>query len=95
MLCEYFRHGAVFRIGGDEFVIVLQGKGYETMNEVMAEFNQKVESNISTGDVVISLGHSTLTDGDEQLNDIFKRADQVMYERKKALKAMGAKTRDT
>ena len=94
MLCEYFRHGAVFRIGGDEFVIVLQGKGFETKDEVISEFNRKVESNISTGEVVVSLGYSTLTEGDEQLNDIFKRADQMMYERKKELKGMGAKTRD-
>ena len=95
MLCEYFKHGAVFRIGGDEFVIILQGKGFDTKDEVIKEFNQKVESNISTGGVVISLGYSTLTEGDEQLNDIFKRADQMMYERKKELKAMGAITRDT
>ena len=61
----------------------------------MDEFNRKVESNISTGDVVVSIGCSTLTEGDEQLNDIFKRADKRMYERKKELKAMGAITRDT
>ena len=95
MLCEYFSHGAVFRTGGDEFVIVLKGKGFDTRDEVMDEFNRKVESNISTGDVVVSIGCSTLTEGDEQLNDIFKRADNRMYERKKELKAMGAITRDT
>ncbi|MBO4337600.1 MAG: diguanylate cyclase [Lachnospiraceae bacterium] len=95
MLCEYFKHGAVFRIGGDEFVIILQGKGFDTKDEVIKEFNKKVESNISTGGVVISLGYSTLTEGDEQLKDIFKRADQMMYERKKELKGMGAITRET
>ena len=95
MLCEYFRHGAVFRTGGDEFVVVLQGRGFDTKDEVINEFNRKVESNIATGDVVVSIGCSTLKDGDEQLKDIFKRADQLMYERKKELKGMGAKTRDT
>ena len=30
MICEYFAHGAVFRVGGDEFVVILQGKGYDT-----------------------------------------------------------------
>ncbi len=95
MLCEYFRHGAVFRTGGDEFVVVLQGRGFDTKDEVINEFNRKVEGNIATGDVVVSIGCSTLKDGDEQLKDIFKRADQLMYERKKELKGMGAKTRDT
>ena len=94
MLCENFIHGAIFRIGGDEFVIILQGKGFDTKDEVIKEFNKKVESNIGTGDVVISLGYSTLTEGDEQLKDIFKRADQMMYKRKNELKGMGAITRD-
>ena len=94
LLCEYFTHGAIFRIGGDEFVIILQGKGFDTKDEVIKEFNKKVESNIGTGEVVISLGYSILTEGDEQLNDIFKRADQMMYERKKELKSMGAITRN-
>ena len=26
MICEYFKQGAVFRIGGDEFVVLLQGR---------------------------------------------------------------------
>lgn len=93
MICEYFTHGAVYRIGGDEFVVLLQGKGYDTMNGVIADLNRQVEANISTDDVVISIGYSVLTAEDEQLRDVFARADQMMYERKKELKGMGAKTR--
>ena len=33
--------------------------------------------------------------GDEQLHDAFTRADQLMYDRKKELKSMGAKTRES
>ena len=90
MICNYFKHGAVFRIGGDEFVVLLQGRGYETMRDVIAELNRQVEANIKKNNVVISVGYSVLNQGDQQLRDIFDRADRMMYERKKELKAMGA-----
>ncbi len=93
MLCEYFNHGAVFRIGGDEFAVILREKGFDTMSEVIEEFNRKVEDNIRTKEVVISIGVSTLKEDDEQFHDGFERADHQMYERKKELKKMGAPTR--
>lgn len=92
LICEYFTHGAVFRVGGDEFVIVLQEKGYDTMSEVISELNRKVEENIKDNAVVISIGYSVLNQEDQQLRDVFERADQMMYERKKELKSMGALT---
>lgn len=92
LICEHFTHGAVFRVGGDEFVVLLQGKGYDTMAEVYEELNRAIEANIPKGGVVISLGYSTLQPGDQQLRDVFERADQRMYERKKELKSMGART---
>ncbi len=94
MICEYFTHGSVYRIGGDEFVVLLQQKGYDTMKHVIDDFNRKVESNIAEDSVVVSIGHSVLTPEDGQLRDVFERADQMMYERKKELKAMGARTRE-
>ena len=92
LICEYFTHGAVFRVGGDEFVIILQGKGYETMPEVIRALNRKVEENIKENAVVVSIGYSVLKQGDQKLRDVFERADQMMYERKKELKSMGALT---
>ena len=43
--------------------------------------------------MVVSVGYSALTPEDRQLRDVFERADQMMYERKKELKAMGAPAR--
>ena len=94
MICECFSQGAVYRIGGDEFVVLLQGKGYDTLEETIRDINRRVEGNIGTGDVVVSIGYSVLQPGDELLHDVFARADKMMYERKKELKMMGAKTRD-
>lgn len=94
LICEHFVHGAVFRIGGDEFTVILQDKAYDTLDESLAQINSRIESNISAGKVVISIGYSVLTEGDDQLRDVFERADNMMYERKKQLKSMGAKTRE-
>ena len=95
MICEYFRHGAVFRVGGDEFTILLKGTGYDTMNEAIAALNRKVEANIAENGVVVSIGYSILKEGDRQVRDVFERADQMMYEHKKELKAKGAMTRES
>ena len=94
MLCKAFSHGAVFRIGGDEFVILLQGEGFDTMDEVIGALNRRVEANIKADKVVVSIGYAVLTPQDRRLGDVFERADNMMYERKKALKQMGAKTRE-
>lgn len=94
MICEAFSHGAVFRIGGDEFVVLLQGEGFDTMDEVIGALNRQVEANIKADKVVVSIGYAVLTPQDRQLSDVFERADNMMYARKKALKQMGAKTRD-
>ena len=94
LVCEYFTHGAVFRIGGDEFAVVLREKGYDTLSETLDELNKKVEANIKENGVIVAVGASVLQPGDRQLHDVFARADHLMYERKKELKSMGAKTRD-
>ena len=93
LICETFTHGAVFRVGGDEFTVILQGKGFETLNEVMSTLNRKVEANLKKDAVVVAAGYSVLEPDDQQLRDVFDRADQMMYERKKELKDMGAHTR--
>ncbi len=94
LICEHFQHGAVFRIGGDEFAVILQEKGFETMMETIASANKEIEENIEKGKVVVSIGYSVLQEGDKEIHDIFARADQMMYERKKQLKEMGAHTRE-
>jgi diguanylate cyclase (GGDEF)-like protein len=94
LICDLFDHGSVYRTGGDEFVVLLQGKGYDTRNEVIDAFNKQVEENIKNNEVVVSIGVSTLRPDDEQLYNLFERADHMMYERKKVLKSMGARTRE-
>ena len=93
LICEHFTHGAVYRIGGDEFVVILQEKGFDTMLEVIDDINRAIEENIKKKEVVISIGHSELTKQDQLVHEVFERADQMMYKRKQELKQMGAPTR--
>jgi PleD family two-component response regulator len=63
------------------------------MTEVISKLNRKIEANIEENAVVVSIGYSVLEREDQRLRDVFERADQMMYKRKKELKAMGAQTR--
>lgn len=92
LICDCFAHGAVFRFGGDEFVVILQGRGFDTMYDVISQINHKVEENLQKGEVVVSIGYAVLGEGDQQLRDLFERADSMMYERKRELKDKGAPT---
>ncbi len=93
IICASFKHGAVFRTGGDEFVVLLQDQGYDSMADVITKLNRKMEANIEKNAVVVSIGYSVLKQEDQRVRDVFERADQMMYQRKKELKAMGAQTR--
>ena len=95
LICDYFKHSPVFRIGGDEFAVILQGHDYEQRHQLLDEINEVVEKNVGTTNVVISLGLSEYDpEKDNNFHTVFTRADGLMYERKKQLKKMGAIVRE-
>lgn len=95
LLCEHFKHSPVFRIGGDEFVVLLKGHDYQARNEILENINSIIEENIGSNKVVASLGFTDFDpETDNSFHEVFKRADGLMYERKMQLKSMGAVTRD-
>lgn len=87
LICTQFDHSPVFRIGGDEFVAILKGSDYEKREELEGSFRKTIDENQRNGHVVVSSGLAVYQpDNDESFNDVFIRADQLMYERKQALK---------
>jgi len=95
MLCESFKHSPVFRIGGDEFVVLVQGPDYGTRLTIMDQLNARIEKNVGTDEVVMSLGMAVFTkETDHTFQTVFARADSLMYERKTHLKSMGAEVRN-
>ena len=95
MLCDYFKHSPVYRVGGDEFVVLLRGQDYDARHEIMADINRQIEANIGSDRVAASLGLTEFDSAvDASFHEVFKRADALMYERKMQLKRMGATVRD-
>lgn len=91
LICVQYNHSPVFRVGGDEFVAILRGSDYENRKELDDSFRKTIDKNQRNGLVVVSSGLAEYqSDTDNNYNDVFKRADQLMYERKQALKAVGS-----
>jgi diguanylate cyclase (GGDEF)-like protein len=94
MICEHYKHSPVYRTGGDEFVVLVLDKDYEQRKRLLDALNRCSEDNINTGKAVVAAGMAEMESGDKQVEDVFKRADQRMYEHKKYLKSLGARMRD-
>lgn len=87
LICRVFKHSPVFRIGGDEFVAFLTNDDYNSRDELFGSFNRQVESNLENGGVIVAAGIGIYDpDNDSGYDDVFLRADECMYIRKKELK---------
>ena len=92
LICQKYSHSPVFRVGGDEFVTILERDDYRDRASLLQEFDQKVEENQKSGHVVISSGMDIYyPEKDRSFNDVFRRADQKMYKRKEELKRAAVK----
>lgn len=90
LICVTFQHSPVFRIGGDEFVAMLEGQDYQNRETLLESFENRVEENLKKGEVVLASGLAVYRPGiDHSYRRIFERADVRMYDRKSRLKAMG------
>ncbi len=94
LICEVYANSPVFRVGGDEFAVLVRDDDFEHREELLDNLNQRVEKNVELGEVVVAAGMSELEPEDKQLYVAFHRADQRMYSRKAKLKEMGAQARD-
>lgn len=87
LICEIFKKSPVYRVGGDEFVAILENDDYENRHRLLQAFNQQIETNRCKGAVVIAVGMVDYKPGeDKSYKRIFERADLQMYQRKRALK---------
>ena len=87
IICERFKHSPVYRIGGDEFVAILEGEDYENRRQLLEEFSKMVDEEKKHDGIVIASGSSTLhRNKDKSYMRVFERADRQMYKCKKLLK---------
>lgn len=92
LIKEFFKYSDVYRYGGDEFIIILEGVDYAKRKELVESFRKTVVKNKSQDKPVIATGLSEYNKGkDHSLRSVFNRADKDMYMNKKFLKSNDAK----
>ncbi|BAL83786.1 hypothetical protein SELR_20780 [Selenomonas ruminantium subsp. lactilytica TAM6421] len=92
LICRAFSHSPVFRIGGDEFAVILENSDFRNRAELFRLFRlyrEKIlvaskhpweQANITMGLAVYD------AQSDSSVNDVARRADQCMYENKRLRK---------
>ncbi|MBE5920101.1 MAG: GGDEF domain-containing protein [Pseudobutyrivibrio ruminis] len=86
IICDAFSRSPVFRIGGDEFVAIVQGKDYDHLNSRISKITKINSKNKKNDKVTIAVGYSLFGKNDKFVSDVFERADSVMYKNKKKMK---------
>jgi len=92
LICRTFQHSPVFRIGGDEFAVILENDDFRNREKLFAQFREKraeirasaehewEQANISMGAAVYD------PETDPAVIDVARRADKAMYENKRLRK---------
>jgi diguanylate cyclase (GGDEF)-like protein len=87
-------HGEIYRIGGDEFVVLSEGYPEASLRDLLGTFSEKLDAfnhNDSNLKVGIAWGMASFKKSeDHDLYSVFVRADKSMYECKKIQKHLPA-----
>ena len=92
LICDVFKHSSVFRTGGDEFVAILCSDDYDNRDELLKELRRKVEENEDKDgpayeNVSMASGMALYDPKiDSYVDDVLRRADDLMYENKSMMK---------
>ena len=90
VISDVFKRSPVFRIGGDEFLAVLQNKDLEDCEKLFIKLDKEC-AKMQVKDIPLSIARGFATfdpNKDSRFNDVFKRADNAMYENKRKFKEM-------
>ena len=92
LICDHFKHSPVYRIGGDEFVALLEGPDFEDRNALHHSFDKVMDdANRQGNTLIISMGLAEYDEEDHTFHHVFARADHEMYLRKRQLKCEAGK----
>lgn len=91
LICKSFPHSPVYRVGGDEFAVILEGAEYtnyvqllENLKAAIIEYN---ESSPKDNQLSIARGIAIYNcQTDLVFSNVFKRADDAMYQNKADMK---------
>lgn len=91
LICRVFQHSPVFRVGGDEFAVILQDEDYDNRLELGQQFERIMAETRTSGKpwerVSVAMGIAAYTPTtDANAIDVVHRADKMMYTNKQARK---------
>ena len=93
IICEAFIDDYVYRIGGDEFVVILEDERTDKIKECLGFMDRLIEHNNETADrafmkLSVSYGSAVYhSNKDKSYDDVYRRADKRMYEMKNRIHA--------
>ena len=93
LICHVFEHSPVFRIGGDEFCVILQNDDLQNMYALAAQFSDSMEEINAAAESEWEQAHVAMgiavydSETDRSVSDVVRRADELMYENKRIRKA--------
>jgi diguanylate cyclase (GGDEF)-like protein len=93
IISDTFKRSPVFRIGGDEFLVILQSRDLADKEKLFASMDAECGTTYIGKDnaripISIAKGFSEFDSAkDTQFSDVFNRADSEMYQNKRIMKA--------
>jgi diguanylate cyclase (GGDEF)-like protein len=90
LICSIFTHSPVYRIGGDEFAVILREYDHQHKEELFEELRRQVLENCSKNDApVLASGLAEYEPTiHKKVSEVFELADSRMYANKKELKQL-------
>lgn len=97
IICSVFKHAPVYRIGGDEFIVILESNDYDqrealiqSMSDAFAQHTR--DDSIPPWErVSAAIGFAEYDPMQtESVDQVLQRADAAMYENKRAMKNTGS-----
>lgn len=86
-LCQVYSHSPIFRIGGDEFVVLLRGHDYDHRYSLINALYAAVSENRQQNVPILAAGMADYLQ-DTSVLDVFQRADNAMYQNKRLVKGL-------